>query len=356
MDDQKLRPSAAIATSDRSAGRPNVGLRQFITWGIALIAAVHFALFGYFVFRTAIFSPISDMFAYIDAYLGFRAGDMSLFGYLWRPHGEHHLVWIRVLTWVDVALFHTRGIPFMAAASAAIVATAVLLWRQLVGAQPKLGAATNLGLLAPMMVLSAANAIDCSVPINTTYPFTVFFVVLALVLFTAADRVDARAHYRRIAAVLGGALAAVGASMGTAAGLLAWPILLWIGWRHRLDRRWFLALAGFSLVYILFYARDLYFLGLAPALSKDTASFFSADHLYNMLDYYFAFLGLPFTREGALRPAGVAIGAALFFIAAWAVASASFSNRLNTRLDRIAIGLILLGLDLPHLPRSDAAT
>ena len=44
------------------------------------------------------------MFAYIDAYLGFRAGDMSLFGYLWRPHGEHTPGLIRVLTWVDVAL------------------------------------------------------------------------------------------------------------------------------------------------------------------------------------------------------------------------------------------------------------
>src|SRR6185312_11371327 len=64
----------------------------------------------YFLVATAVSSPISDMFAYIDAYLRYRAGEVSLVEYLWRAHGEHHLVWTRLLTWADVARFGTRGI------------------------------------------------------------------------------------------------------------------------------------------------------------------------------------------------------------------------------------------------------
>ena len=83
----------AAAKNDRK-GSPC----RIIALAIAIVAAVHFALFGYFLFRTAIGSPISDMFSYIDAYLRYCAGETSLLDYLWRSHGEHHLVWIRLLT------------------------------------------------------------------------------------------------------------------------------------------------------------------------------------------------------------------------------------------------------------------
>jgi len=339
MGSQNVRLSAsAVPAATRSTDRINTPLCRIIAAAIALLAAAHVALFGYFLFRTAIFSPISDMFAYIDQYIRFRAGEMSPLVYLWKAHGEHHLVWIRLLTWADVEIFHTRGIPFMAAATAAISATAALIWQQLRRAEPSLGRATSLGLLAPMLILSAANVTDCSVPINTTYPFTVFFVVLAQVLFTGAQEINSSALYRRLAALL----AAFGASMGTAAGLLAWPILLWIAWRERLNQGWLAILAGIGIVYILFYAQGLYFLGLAPALNSDAASFVSATHLQKIMYYFFAFLGLPFTREPALELIGCVIGATLFSAGLFAVLIATFSNRLGTRLDRIAIGMILL--------------
>src|SRR5581483_3847133 len=226
---------------------------------------------------------------YIDVYLHFRAGEMSLLEYLWRAHGEHHLVWIRLLTWADVELFHIRGIPFMIAATVATVASALLVWLELRQAQPELGGATSLGLLAPMLMLSTANVTDCSVPINTTYPFTVFFGILALVLFASAGGAHSGASLRR----LGALLAAFGASMGTAAGLLVWPILLWIAWRERLSGRWLATVAGLGITYSLFYMQGLFFLGLQPALHKDAASFFGAAHLYSMLYYFFSFLGLP---------------------------------------------------------------
>jgi hypothetical protein len=318
---------------------------------IGLIAAAHFGLFAYFLVATAISSPISDMFGYIDAYLRYRAGEVSLLDYLWRAHAEHHLVWIRLLTWADVAQFGTRGIPFMAAATAAITATAVMVWWQLFCALHIKAGTRSLALLAPMLVLSAANVTDCSVPINTTYPLTVFFVVVAIVLFANATKLARYPRARAAAAVP----TAVAASFGTAAGLLSWPILAWLAWRQR-RVVWLGLWAGVGLCYILFYAHDINPIGLAPAMEKDVAAFTSAAHLYKILDYFFAFLGLPWTREPRFELLGRAVGLSLFLSAAAVVLIASLTPRLNTPLERIAVGMILFGLGaaaLASIGRSD---
>ena len=337
MDYDDAAPGAC-STLSAASDRAGTLLCKIIILGIAVVAAIHFVVFAYFLHRTAILSPISDMFAYIDDYLRFRAGETSLFGYLWQPHGEHHLLWIRLLTWLDVAVFHARGIPFIAVASVAVAATAVLIWTQLRRVEPRLGRATNLGLLVPMIVLGTANVTDCSVPINTTYPLTVFFVVATLVLFTDAG--GPNALYRRGAAML----TAVGASVGTAAGLLAWPILAWIAWRERLNGRWLATIVVIGVGYSLFYMRGLDFLVLAPGIEKGEASFGSAAHLLKLCEYFLTFLGLPFTRDPAFAPVGMAVGGILLLAGTSVVLIATFSDRLNTRMARIATGMILFAL------------
>jgi hypothetical protein len=167
---------------------------------------------------------------------------------------------------------------------------------------------------------------------------TVFFVIVALVLFAGGREPNSNTRYRRVAAML----AAFGASLGTAAGLLAWPILLWIAWRERLTRGWVAMLAGLGVVYAVLYSQDLHLLGLDPALQKDAASILSAAHVGKLLDYFFAFLGLPLTRAPHLGLIGRAMGAALFLAGLSAVLMATLSGRLSTPLDRIAIGMILL--------------
>ena len=319
---------------------------------IALLAGVQFALFGYFLLRTAISSPISDMFNYIDTYLRFRGGDLSLPDYLWRAHGEHHLVWIRLLTWADVEIFHTRGFAFMLAATLAIMATAVLLWQQVRRAEHMVGATTSLALLAPMLILSTANVIDCSVPINTTYPLTMFFAVMTLVLFAAAPAAAHNAQSRRLAAMF----TAVGASMGTSAGLLLWPILLWLGWLGRLSRTWLVTLAGTGTLYILFYLKGLYFLGLAPALANGADSLFSAAHVEKLAWYFVGFLGLPFTRAVVLGPTGLLFGGMLLVAGVVCVLGVAHARRASTPFDRVGIGLILLAFGsaaLAAINRSD---
>ncbi len=305
-----------------------------------LIAAIHFVLFGYFLFRTAITSPISDMFTYIADYLQLRSGQIGLANYLWRPHGEHRLVWVRLLTWVDVELLHTRGVAFMAAASASICAAALLVWHQVRRAEPNVGGVSPLSLFAPMLFLTTANVVDCSVPINTTYPITVFFVVSSVVLFVSPRGPDRHLKLRRAAAIL----AASCAGLGTAAGLLAWPILVWIAWHERAGGFWPAVLVTLGGAYTMFYLHNLPVYGLAPVLEMHPASLLGAAHLSKMLDYFVAFLGLPFTREPALGLFGRGIGCVLLVAGASAVLFATFSARLNSPLDRIAIGMILLAL------------
>ena len=145
--------------------------------------------------------------------------------------------------------------------------------------------------------------------------------------------------------------------MGTAAGLLAWPFIAVDRMAQRLDRRWLLALTASAwCLYPVLRARSLFPRPGARAEQRYRVIFQCQSSSLQHAGLLLRLLGLPFTREGTLRPAGVAIGAALFFIAAWAVASASFSNRLNTHFDRIAIGLICSSgsdLTLAAVGRSD---
>lgn len=308
---------------------------------LALAALAHFILFGYVVWRTVIPSPISDMFAYIQDYLGFRHGEISLPGYLFEAHGEHRLAWVRLLTWIDVEYFNVKAIPFVIAATSAVAVTAILVWRELVRAEPRLSGATNLGLLAPMIVFSAANATDCSVAINTTYPFTIVFAVTALLVSAPSAAQPERSALLRYSGAL---LAAFAASFGTAAGLLTFPILLWMAWRERLSWRGLAALAAIGLVYGLVYIRGVVFLGAPGAERLGVAVYASPAHFGKLASYFLAFLGLPLTREPALREVGPVFGGAMFLLAIAAVLVATFTRRLDSRLDRIAVGMILFGL------------
>ena len=313
-------------------------LGQIIAFAITFIAAVHFALFGYFLYRTAIISPISDMFTYIADYLRFRAGQVGLLSYLWQPHGEHRLVWVRLLTWLDVELLHTRGFAFMSAATASITTTTALLWYRMRRDEPMLP--VSLTLLAPMLVLTSANVVDCSVPINTTYPMTIVFAVLSIVLFADAGARNRRPTLQRAAAIV----AAIGASFATAAGLLVWPILVWIGWHGRTPHAWLAGVAAIGCVYVIFYLHNLPPYGLAPALEMDAGSYLSPGHVWKVLDYFIGFLGLPLTREPTLAVPGRVIGIAFVLVGLSAVAVVSFRFRPLKPLDQIAVGLIMLAL------------
>jgi hypothetical protein len=313
---------------------------KVIAIGIIAIATIHLIVFFFFLYRTAIVAPISDMFDYIAAYLQYRDGTRGWINYLWLPHTEHRLMWTRILTLIDVELFHTSGIPFIVAATGFLLATAMLLWHQLRHAQNEVGGERFLALLAPMMILTTANVINCSVPINTTYPTTLFFIVLVLVLFAGAERFGKYRCFGRAAAVV----AAFAAGLATGAGLLAWPILLWSAWQCRAGARWMAFLAAAGAAFFAIYLRDLPMHGLAPALQMEGASFLSFKRLLKLAHYFLAFLGLPFSREPALDLAGSTIGAVLLIGGLSAILWSVFSPRAKSASDQIGVGLIIFGL------------
>ena len=191
-----------------------------------------------------------------------------------------------------------------------------------------------------MIVLSAANATDCSLPINTTYTFTVFFALLSLVLFIGTEKPDIKPGGWRIC----GIVAALASSFGTVAGLLMWPILLWVAGRERLGWAWKGTLAGLGVAYCLLYLQGLRYLELGPINSAGVVQFFSVPHLQKLTDYFFVFLGLPFTRDPRLETFGRFFGIILFMAGTSAAIIATFSNHLNTRLGRIAVGIILFAI------------
>lgn len=326
--DMQIRPSTSAFAS------------KVIAIGIIAIATIHLIAFSFFLYRTAIVAPISDMFDYIAAYLQYRDGMRGWFNYLWLPHAEHRLMWTRIFTLVDVELFHTSGIPFIVAATGLLLATAVLVWYQLRRALDEAGVERFLALLAPMVILTTANVVDCSIPINSTYPTTLFFIVLALVLFAGAERFGKYRFYARAASVV----AAFAAGLATGAGLLAWPILLWSAWQGRVGGRWMAFLVAAGTAFFAVYLRDLPVHGLTAALQMGGASFFSFGHLLKLAHYFLAFLGLPFSREPALDLAGSTIGASLLIAGLSAILWSVFSTRAKSSSDQIGVGLIILGL------------
>ena len=79
-------------------------------------------------------------------------------------------------------------------------------------------------------------------------------------------------------------------------------------------------------------------------LGEGTEFYLGLDHLGKLVDYFFSFLGLPFTRDPRLGFVGRLVGVLLFLAGLSVIFIATFSNRLSTPLDRIGIGMILLGL------------
>jgi hypothetical protein len=325
-----LREPAATPAILRAAAptRPPPTLGR----ALGLAAILQVALFFWFLPRTMILRPFADMFAWIGFYLAFlRSG--ALWTYLWAPHNEHHLVLIRLLTAVDVAWFHAGGLPFVVAATAAQLACALLVLGELRREPALRGPLRPLSWLGPMLLLTTAAVVDCSIPINAVYPLALVFVILSLVLFDGEAERSPATPARRCGAVA----AAAAAALGNAIGLVAWPVLLWSAWRGRAGWRWLAAIAAIALLYGGFYLHDL------PAHPPPPGAWAPA-HLRKLAEYLVAYLGLPIARSPTFAQAGRVIGALLLLAGLAAALWWGLLRRAGTRLDRIAIGLILLTL------------
>jgi hypothetical protein len=191
-----------------------------------------------------------------------------------------------------------------------------------------------------MLILTAANAVDCSVPVNIVYPLTLLFVVGACVLMDGLAESGPLGVGRGAAAVV----LAAGAGLANAVGLLAWPVLLWSAWRNRAGARWIVVIGLLSGAYGVAYLHGQV---LSSGDVAPPASMLA--RVAKQSEYLLAYLGLPLSRVPALRLVGEGLGAALLCGGLWALVRYGLQLSAITRLERIAIGLILFSLGTAFL-------
>jgi hypothetical protein len=309
------------------------------------MGAIYLILFGYYFSATMIRRPYWDMFHYIMDYLDYpRSGGFP--HYLWSQYSnsEHRQIWMRLLTAIDVGVFRGTAYPFLVAATACLVAVPLLIAREIARADLPAQLRTAAIWSVVLLVLTTANVVDCSIPIEGIYPQTLLFVVLSLALFDGAGEGGRFVAWRRFGAMA----AAVGAGFACALGLIVWPILVWAAWRGRLGWRWIGAVALVGSVFIALYLHGLSFSGLSAAALQGEGEFYSPANLLKVGDTFLTFLGLPWTRAAALGTIGRVLGAGLLSAGLFAVLRRGLFQPRGEgylpRLDRIALGLIMFSL------------
>jgi hypothetical protein len=121
--------------------------------------------------------PFMDVLDWIVSWL-YRGDHGGFVACLWAFHNEHHMVWMRLLTAVDVELFHAAGIVFVVAGTAALLAAAAMTGAIIYRSSASLA---GYAWLAPMLILTPANAADCGIPIFTVYPIALCFMIGCIV-------------------------------------------------------------------------------------------------------------------------------------------------------------------------------
>jgi hypothetical protein len=276
---------------------------------VAAQAAIFIAVFS----QTVMLTPFSDMVAWLERYAEFKVGG-GLLDYLMALHNEHRPVTIRLLTAIDVEVFGARGVAFIVAALSALGGTLALVLNELRGAgEERLSPAV---MLAIALILTVPIAMDCSIPINSLYPLTLFFVVAAIIAATHGG-------------VGSAVIAALLASFTNATGLVIWPVLFLIA-ASRARLPWIGAVLALGVIVC-----GSFVLGQGQS-SSNTA----ARSMWDAISYWPLFLGLPWSRSIALQlPAGI------FGIGLMAVAL-SFTACANRRdnLQALAVAFVLFSL------------
>lgn len=305
--------------------------------------AAYVALFLDTVARSFVRAPYGDGFDILA--VEFAAQDRhDPAAYLWLPHNGHHIVWLRLLTSLDVRLFHGQSTVFVIATLAAILAAAALIARQIWRGVEDKALASVLAAIAPLALLTTLNAFDVSVSINIPYVYAATFAVAA---FLVAE--NAAAGIGTVFALL--ALAA-GAGMGNSVGLAAVPVLM-IAAARRPDR------GRLPLIWVLGPILMAVFVLTAGKMSVQAGGQAAPAGLIGqavrMLRYFLDFCGLPWSATsdrmampGGLQPAaqiaGPLIGLLLFAVGLFLAARPAQGMGARDRLDRFCCSLILFSL------------
>ncbi len=305
-----------------AAGKAAAGMAVFALCG---------AIFAAIVVRGRMRLPVSDMLDWLSAWLDRAPGAVCAMQYLWLPHNEHHLVWMRLLTAADAAWLGAHGLAFQAAAMLAVAGSAALLAAETARAGMLAGERVLAGWVVPLLALGPAAALDVAAPINAPYVLALFFSLLALTLFDCAEETGPWAQPRRIGAML----AATGAVLANAAAFVVWPALLWCAWRGGVGRRWQAAVALSAITLAAVYL---------PGLQRNLAAGSPAG---GVAGFALAFLGLPLSAAAAMVGAGRCLGGLL--LAACLGLLWRWSRRRPARIERLAGAGMIVSLGIAGL-------
>lgn len=321
------RPSVeAAATPVDRADRPAI-------LALAAILAVDVALCLYVAVVGFVRQPYSDMFDFIRAEFSFeRSGD--LFGYLASVHNGQHLVWIRVLTAVDIQAFHGAAIIFAAAAGLALVVAALAIGIEIWRSVPVRVVGGLAALLAALLIVNTINALGVTQPINSVYPIAFGFTVLAVILF---ERAAAAFGGRTVVSAALALSAALFAVAGSAAGVAVWAVLIVSAARNPGNRRLLFPTLLVGLAVVAVVAE-----GLRGGPASPSAG--GAAHVWKMIEYFVIYLGMPWSAVPALSRVRFAIGLITLAIAVALLWRGSRRTDGAGRLERIGQDLILFAL------------
>ncbi|MBM4269466.1 MAG: hypothetical protein FJ144_23160 [Deltaproteobacteria bacterium] len=288
------------------------------------LAAVQTALFVLYFARSLHPIPRWDFYDWVTGYLDAS----SVSHYLWRLHNEHRLVVNKLLVIADVELLGGRLWPLSCAGLASLVGWAAIVLRAILRdeeAPRGLRFCIAGGML--FVLFPTYSLDDYTYPTNLQLTFVTFFFVVAIACLLRAGSSNGW-----LAASLA---TAVAASLSSANGLLAWPILLVLAWRLA-ERRMVLlgvAVAGVATIalYLVGYA--------APGHASGYMS--SATDLLRFLSYLVAYFGMPWVSVEALRPLGLAIGLTTLLLATITVVRLGLGRRILERREALALGLLL---------------
>jgi hypothetical protein len=285
---------------------------------LIILAAIQASLFAYYLNATLILQPYWDMYGYVLHYLRYREHGQWLW-FVWAPHNQNRPVWTRMLTQLDAGLLAGTGYPFVIAATMCLLVSVWLLLREVPAGWPR-ETRIAIGGLVVMLMLTAASAVDCSMPNNTLYPQALMFALLAIALFEQGG------VWRGLSLI-----AAAGAAFGSGAALVIWPILVWLAWRSDAGPRWMMIVILFGALFIAVYAYGL------PRIEPVEPS-------WKMGLYLLSYLGLPWSRAASLQTPARLVGAAWFVCGSVALIWLGAMKRSVTRLERVAAALIAFSL------------
>ncbi len=295
---------------------------------LSVITGLYLILFGYFIGATALRVPVVDeifwVLHYIDHWL---TGDY--WGYLWTDHNGHRIIWCRLLTIPMLQLPGGSVMPFILFGIVCFVAMIGGLVLEVLAAALAAGPRIAIALMVVLLLATSFSAIDSATPMFGNFLHSCVFVVLALILWD--DPREERPHgtARRTGALIAGALAPFGVN----GGMLVLPVLVWLAWRGGYGWRWTLAALLVTVAVPAIYFPTQNQLPLVAAFDVPT--------LLRMADYILRFFGLPWSHSPALVNAGRLIGLATILAGAFVALRFGVFGRPQSRLDRIALGLLL---------------